>query len=251
VIALTARWARPPDAGLSPDGKALSPGVEILTHFLPNNGPDNNEVANHVTTGAGEIPAKSKGRISMNGLSKVRGIGRLSKVALALGGVGVAGVMAASPAFASSSVARNQITTSTYEVTVNGAYGHSYTVTSACGDVTGTGQYPASGTPIYDESFMATGSPAPGAHLTFTAAYSDPSTQLATGYRYSFTGTFTDAQGDFAGTITDSLGQTLPASGNVMVTTTNYANHGQYVSANNGKDDDAHSCIGMPVQSQK
>lgn len=36
----------------------------------------------------------------MKGLSKVRGMGRLSKVALALGGVGLAGVIAAGPAFA-------------------------------------------------------------------------------------------------------------------------------------------------------
>jgi hypothetical protein len=204
----------------------------------------------YIRTGGGERPCQiKKENISVKNLSKVRGMGRPSKIGLVVGGVGLAGIIAAGPAFAaSSSVARNQVSTFTYEVTVNGVYSHSYTVTSACGDATGTGQYPAIGTPTYDESFTSS---VDGNNLTFTAAYSDPGTQQLTGYHYTFTGAFTDTTGDFAGTITDTMGQNLPASGHMTVTTTDYANHGQYVSANNGTDDAAHSCIGMPVQSQK
>jgi hypothetical protein len=49
----------------------------------------------------------------MKNLSKVRGMGRLSKVALALGGVGLAGVIAAGPAFAAGNPGNGGVTVAT------------------------------------------------------------------------------------------------------------------------------------------
>jgi hypothetical protein len=49
----------------------------------------------------------------MKNLMKVRGMGRLSKVALALGGVGLAGVIAAGPAFAAPNPGNGGVTVTT------------------------------------------------------------------------------------------------------------------------------------------
>jgi hypothetical protein len=182
-----------------------------------------------------------------------RGLLGIAALAVPAGGLMMAGVGPAS-----ASVTRNQITTSTYTVNVNDAgthYIHSYTVTpNPCGaDFTGTGQYPATGTPTFTESSSGSvaGNPAPGVGLTYTDTYYTPSTTNPTGYTYTFKGTFTDTQGDFTGTISDSLGQNLPATGTVTGTRSTDVNHGQYVSANGGGSDAAHSCVGMPVQSHK
>jgi hypothetical protein len=51
------------------------------------------ELRTYIRTGGGNIPARSKENISVRNLSKVQGRSRLSKVALALGGVGLAGVL--------------------------------------------------------------------------------------------------------------------------------------------------------------
>ena len=47
------------------------------------------------------------------------------------------------------------------------------------------------------------------------------------------------------GTYTDSLNQAVAVK--AEVTTTNFKNHGDYVSSQGGGSDAAHSCIGMPV----
>ena len=41
------------------------------------------------------------------------------------------------------------------------------------------------------------------------------------------------------------MGQTVPLT--FTVTTSNFKNHGEYVSSMGGGDDAAHSCIGMPI----
>ena len=43
----------------------------------------------------------------------------------------------------------------------------------------------------------------------------------------------------------------MKASKPVVTSTTNYKNHGQYVKAMGGGNDAAHSCIGMPINSNK
>ena len=151
-------------------------------------------------------------------------------------------------------VPRNQITTLQYQVTVAGTYVHSYTINpDPCGPTfTGTGQYPpAPGAPTFLETLSGSVS---GNSLTYTAVYYDPNTNLPTGYQYTFTGTFTDPQGDIAGTITDNAGNVnLPTTGTfISSTSTNFKNHGDYVnSLPASKRAAAQSCVGMPVQSNK
>jgi hypothetical protein len=64
----------------------------------------------------------------MKNLSKVRGMGRMAKVGLVLGGLGVAGVMAAGPSFASTPVGGTTGTTSGHAV-VGGAQNKGTSVT--------------------------------------------------------------------------------------------------------------------------
>jgi hypothetical protein len=40
---------------------------------------------------------------------------------------------------------------------------------------------------------------------------------------------------------------TMKASAPTFTNTSNYKNHGQYVSSQSDRDDAAHSCIGMPI----
>ena len=48
------------------------------------------------------------------------------------------------------------------------------------------------------------------------------------------------------GTYHDSRNQNVTLS--FKLTTTNFKNHGDYVSSQGGGSDAAHSCIGMPIQ---
>lgn len=61
---------------------------------------------------------------------------------------------------------------------------------------------------------------------------------------YSFSGNWSD---NFAGGAQTGV----VISGVPTMSSTEYRNHGDFVSANPDKNDAAHSCIGMPMQSQK
>jgi len=151
------------------------------------------------------------------------------------------------------SVARYQIQTLQYTVTVEGGYTHSFTVTvNPCnGTFTATGQYPA--LPATASVYEAmTGSTDGLGGLSFTAAYyNDAAFTSPTGYWWSFSGSFIDSNLDISGMLTNSSqGQSgLTVNGTlVSATSSNYVNHGQYVSAMGGGSDAAHSCIGMPMK---
>lgn len=174
-------------------------------------------------------------------------------VAAAVAGVGFVGF--AHPAAAA--VQRNQIQTLNYTVIAEGSYTHQYTVSPDPCDAgfTGTGGYygrqgSLSQTPLFTETLSGHvgGAPAPGVPLTYTDQYNDGSD-----YTYTLTGTFTDTSGDFVGTAIDSDSQyNIPVTGQITgASQTNYANHGQFVSANPNKNDAAHSCVGMPYQSHQ
>jgi hypothetical protein len=155
---------------------------------------------------------------------------------------------------AGAGVARYQIETLQYTVTVEGTYTHSFTVTvDPCnGTFTATGQSPAlpAAASVYE---TLSGSTDGLGNLSFTATYyNDPAFTSPTGYWWSFAGSFTDANYDFAGTLTNSsLGQSgLTVTGTMnSASFSTYANHGQYVSSMGGGSDAAHSCVGMPMQS--
>jgi hypothetical protein len=159
------------------------------------------------------------------------------KKALVVGGLAVATTgLASAPAFAAAggSVARYQVTTTTYKVMVLETYEHDYTVTTnPCnGSITITG-----GTPV-DSGYYTTesvnGSVSNGV-ISFNSTYDGPYNQ-----GYSYYGSFPVGGGALSGQYTGTVTVTGSSS-------TNYANHGQYVSQNGGGDDAAHSCIGMPI----
>jgi hypothetical protein len=158
-------------------------------------------------------------------------------LATALLALPLVGVISASAA-PGGAVARYQATTTTYQVMVLGTYEHDYTVTNnPCdGSITITGATPTDSGYYTTETLTGTQS---AGTISFHSVYDGP---YNPGYHYD--GSFPVGGGALSGDYTGTVTQT-------STSTTSYANHGQYVSSQGGGDDAAHSCIGMPVQSQK
>ncbi len=170
---------------------------------------------------------------------------------LIAGAVAAACMLAPAMASANGSVSRYQTETLAIHANFYGAgTPHDFTVTlNPCdGTFTGTGIVNWEGD---HELESITGSYANGT-ISWTATYLPGSERP--GWVWQLDPTSVARDGSFSGigaiTYPFSLpGQTV--SGTVRVTSTSsYANHGAYVSANPGADA-AHSCIGMPIQSQK
>ena len=172
------------------------------------------------------------------------------RILIALTSVGLlVGVVAAPALAAPYGPARYQVTTNTYTMALG--YGHTYTVVmNPCddGSVTATGwQWGSDGNPLVhnpDETITATLS-SDGTMLIF-----NPAVYVGGwgGSPYSWSGAFPVAGGTF--TVSDSLGGVYP---DVVITltntaSTNFKNHGEYVSSMGGGADAAHSCIGMPMK---
>ena len=166
----------------------------------------------------------------------------MKRLLVALAAVGLlTGLLAGPVAAAPGGIARNQMTTIDYHITIGS--GHDWTlVFNPCdGSVTGTGSEPAP----YATSETITGTLADGV-VTFTSTYSGP---YLPGYWW--TGSFPIGGGVL--TASDSLGYTYT---NVPIAVTDsqvttWASHGDYVSSMGGGDDAAHSCIGMPIVAQQ
>jgi len=158
--------------------------------------------------------------------------------------VSIAAIAAlAVPALASADVARYQTETGT--LTAHVAYGdqssvHTYKVTinpcdntfSGKGEVTANGAGPA----VWTESI--------------TGSFGDSTVSFATvpnaGATFKVTnapyGTSTIAESTWTQNIVE-----MRASKPVITGTSDYKNHGDFVSSQGGGDDAAHSCIGMPI----
>ncbi len=122
-----------------------------------------------------------------------------------------------------------------------GTYPHSYNIASydpATGDFSGTGTY--LNAPGYSETITGDIN---GDIITFTILY----TGANPGYTLSMTGTIAD-NGSLSGTI-DGSSNTWSAPEQSL--TRFIGNHGQYVKAQEDKQEAAHSLVGMPVQSNK
>lgn len=136
---------------------------------------------------------------------------------------------------ASAGVARYQMQTSTLTVSaMDGAYVHTYTITTnPCNNTfTGSGGIASLG---LDETVSGTidsrNIKVDGAYQTFNL-----------GYTWHYDGPLS------GGNATDSMGQTvLVTFANTQTSTSNFKNHGDYVSSQGGGSDAGHSCIGMPV----
>ena len=142
-------------------------------------------------------------------------------------------------AFASADVARYQNATGLTVTSVfNGVtYVHNYNLTNnvcnGTGSFTGTG---VSTSVVPNEAIAGTLS---GQNIKISGVY--PNSYLPDpGYTWSY-------NGPLGGGVTyaDSHGNQVAIS--FTVTTSNFKNHGDYVSSVGGGDDAAHSCIGMPI----
>ena len=116
-------------------------------------------------------------------------------------------------------------------------YVHTYGLTNnpcdGTGSFTGTG---VSGSLVPDEAITGT---VAGQNINISGVY--PNSYLPDpGYTWSYNGPLSGG-----GTYADSHGNQVAIS--FTVTTTNYKNHGDYVSSQAGGSDAAHSCIGMPI----
>jgi hypothetical protein len=149
--------------------------------------------------------------------------------------IGMAVAMLAAPSIASADVQRNQVQTGTLAAHV--AYDdlssvHTYTVEINPCDNTFTG---FDGSSRWASNETVSGS-INGKDITFDAAYPD-------GYTWKV------ASG---GNGSDVVGRTFKVTNDLTITSTsNYKNHGEFVKQSADKNDAAHSCIGMPVQSNK
>jgi hypothetical protein len=159
----------------------------------------------------------------------------LKKIMLAAAIAALASLAVAS--FASADVARYQVATGlTVTAKFNGVtYVHTYTLNTNCaGSFTGTGGIPS--LPL-SETVNGTLN---GQTITINGAYLG---NYNPGYTWKYTGSLN------GGNASDSMGQTVPLT--FQLTMSNFKNHGDYVSSVGGGDDAAHSCIGMPIQSNK
>lgn len=138
------------------------------------------------------------------------------------------------PALASADVPRYQTQTGT--LTTHVAYGsdssvHTYKVTINPCNSSFTGN---DGSSRWAENEQITSGTINGTDITFHAIYPD-------GYSWDV------APG---GNGSDVVGRTFQVTNDLTITSnSNYKNHGDYVKAQGGGADAAHSCIGMPLNS--
>ena len=161
---------------------------------------------------------------------------------------GMAVAMLAIPAVASADVPRHQTQSGTLTVTlpeynlvhtftdvvVNPCEGGSFTGVAGTRNVGGVKET-VSGT-IKD------------GQVAFDAIYTGSDYPSEIGYTWHTIGS-----GAFGASIpaTDSTGLNFTVTVTSNLTDSNYKNHGQYVKAMGGGDDAAHSCIGMPINSNQ
>jgi hypothetical protein len=143
------------------------------------------------------------------------------------------------PTIASADVARYQTTDSMTLVThYNGIdFIHHYTITdNPCVDNSFTGVAKGGIVSGDGETIQGTFN---GSNITVQGQYHNGS-----GYTWNYSGPLTGG-----GNGGDSLNLKWTVS--MTTDTSNFKNHGQYVSSQGGGSDAAHSCIGMPINSSK
>jgi len=148
-------------------------------------------------------------------------------------------IMAVASSASAGGVERYQTTTGTLTLNVlGGAYVHTFNITkNPC-----------------DNSFSGTGGIASlGLEEKVNGTLNGQNIKITGDYLTYFTPYTWAYDGPMAGgNTTDTLGRELPVTLQFNQTgTSNYKNHGEYVSSQGGGSDAAHSCIGMPINSSK
>lgn len=175
---------------------------------------------------------------------------------LAGAAIGALAIAALAPALASADVQRYQTQTATFTVTQpagqwdnwSNVWTHVYTVNfNPCdGTFTGTGVVSGNdGSTSFDKSpEKITGSYANG-YISFTA------TRDVDGVSWTLAHAKTDGTTETDATTKPTVSWRVEAKVSPLkfTATSDYKNHGDYVSAMGGGADAAHSCIGMPINS--
>jgi opacity protein-like surface antigen len=159
----------------------------------------------------------------------------MRKLILAATTIAALAVPTIAPALASASVDRYQTTNKiTLDTLYNGVHFlHNYTITqNSCGSDSFTGTEVGGIVGGQGETVQGTLN---GANITIQGQYHDGS-----GYTWNYSGPLTGG-----GVGHDSLGLTWNTT--FRADTSNFKNHGEYVSSQGGGSDAAHSCIGMPI----
>ena len=155
--------------------------------------------------------------------------------------VGVTGVaLAVGPAQADVARYQTQSATLTISLQPQYPYVHVYDITLNPCDNTFTGVSDVADVSVPGgETISGTLN---GGNITFTASYNGSTYQwTGSGALTAFTGSDTDG----------NVFTTLNGGVTNLTNVSNYKNHGAFVSASADKNDAAHSCIGMPVNSNK
>lgn len=154
----------------------------------------------------------------------------------------LAGALALPVAAGSGGIQRDQATVNTYHLVIGNGHDWTVTITPCDGSVTATGSQV--GGP--DEQISATLTDG-GMLISFHAVYVGG----WNGQPYSWQGTFPVAGGTLDAT--DSLGGVYSGFTAALrgSSTTNYRDHGAYVTAMGGGSVAAHACLGMPIPAQR
>jgi hypothetical protein len=156
----------------------------------------------------------------------------LKKIILAIALAAVASMAVAS--FASAGVDRYQVATGLTVSALGGTYVHTYQLTNNPCD--GTGSFTGTGGIASLPLSETINGKLSGQNIKINGTYLG---NYNPGYTWNYDGPLS------GGNASDSMGQTVPLT--FTVTTSNFKNHGEYVSSMGGGDDAAHSCIGMPI----
>jgi hypothetical protein len=156
---------------------------------------------------------------------------------------GMAVAMLAIPAVASADVPRHQMQTGSITVTLpeyNLVHTFTGVTVNPCEDGKFTG---ISGTRNVGGVVEEVSGSIKNGVVEFNAIYTDSNYPSEIGYNWHTTGPdrAIDSNGLAFDVVTDTSG----------LKDTQYRNHGQYVKAMGGGDDAAHSCIGMPINSNQ
>jgi hypothetical protein len=163
----------------------------------------------------------------------------MRRLLCSLAAVGLLIGLVAGPAVAApGGVARYQVTTDQYTLTYVGYIHYLTVVNNPCDrTIAMSGATPVDSAYYTTETISAT---LAGGVISLVATYDGP---YSPGFIWA--GSFPVGGGTLTGTVPYAFTASIVLDG---TTSTDYRNHGEYVSSMGGGSDAAHSCIGMPMR---